>query len=67
MPSQDDPDLAFRQSQPLAKLTLRDWFAGQALPALLDNRTRIELPNQDEVARRAYDYADAMLKARAAE
>ena len=46
-------------------MTLRDWFAGQALVGML---TREEAGNADKdmVACQAYYYADAMLAARAA-
>ena len=45
-------------------MSLRDWFAGQALsnPQLMDSRAgQVEL-----AAKRAYEVADAMLKAREA-
>lgn len=45
--------------------SLRDWFAGQALAGLLaahDGDT--EFPTFDEAAPGAFEYADAMLKAR---
>lgn len=47
-------------------MSLRDWFAGQALPTLLDlcrgdNRG---VSFADHVAENAYEIADAMLKAR---
>lgn len=45
-------------------MTLRDWFAGQALVAMI----RVSLPEDGEdkrmLAERAYEQADAMLKAR---
>lgn len=48
--------------QAIAGLTVRDWFAGQALAGFLAS------PNNDgtgqEFARWAYMYADAMLKER---
>jgi hypothetical protein len=55
-------------------LTLRDYFAGQALNGLLsDMETRrsisikakvLGISHCDEAAQLCYDYADAMLKAR---
>lgn len=39
-------------------MTLRDWFAGQALSGYVASHSYAE------AARVAYDYADAMLKAR---
>lgn len=40
-------------------MTLRDWFAGQALPQAMG-----ESPTKDLAATLAYQMADAMLKAR---
>lgn len=52
-------------SKPLHGMTLRDWFAGQALPALIaknsDDRWTAE-----EVAQAFHHYAGAMLAAREA-
>lgn len=47
-------------------MSLRDWFAGQALAGLASNCTADGLSTwlPDSIARRAYDYADAMLAAR---
>lgn len=42
-------------------MTLRDWFAGQALAGLLSGKTR---DTQDEFAAVSYELADAMLRAR---
>jgi hypothetical protein len=42
-------------------MTLRDWFAGQALTGLLAGNTGDKAPNW---AKAAYQVADAMLKAR---
>lgn len=45
-------------------ITMRDWFAGQAMAALLaDHQLRIA-NTHDEMAHAAYDMADAMLEAR---
>jgi hypothetical protein len=44
-------------------MTLRDWFAGQALAGLLGN-SNYGPPNSKEDANMAYLIADAMLKAR---
>jgi hypothetical protein len=45
---------------PSPGMTLRDWFAGQALTGLLMANYQVD----DVVAREAYDAADAMLAAR---
>ena len=46
-------------------MSLRDWFAGQALAGALMNYTTFKFgASADEVAHAAYDYADAMLAAR---
>ena len=47
-------------------MTLRDWFAGQALAgAIAEGTERMPaIPRADDLARFAYDCADAMLKAR---
>jgi hypothetical protein len=52
---QNDPQLV------LIPVELRDWFAGQALPACISGKVFGTL---DATALAAYDYADAMLKAR---
>ena len=43
-------------------MTLRDWFAGQALAGLIADQSRDG--SADDRARYAYAYADAMLRAR---
>ena len=45
-------------------MTLRDYFAGQALVGLCACPT-IHLPGLDDYARHAYEQADAMLAERA--
>lgn len=40
-------------------LTVREWFAGQAISGLLANHDRDYLPS--ELAETAYEYADAMI------
>lgn len=44
-------------------MTLRDWFAGQALAGFLSNPT-IGVTNPPKAANWAYAYADEMLEAR---
>ena len=50
-------------------MTLRDWFAGQAMAAMLRNVTHPDgftsFAVKEERALRAYEEADAMLRARA--
>jgi hypothetical protein len=46
-------------------MTLRDWFAGQALAGLLADPNVID--PDSAVARAAYEYADAMIEARGQE
>jgi len=45
-------------------MTLRDWFAGQALVGLLSGPAVEGVPTPDRKAVVAYQFADAMLKAR---
>jgi len=46
-------------------MTLRDYFAGQALTALVATRSQLAgltLTDYDELAKEAYEVADAMLQ-----
>jgi hypothetical protein len=45
-------------------MTLRDWFAGQALAGMIARIDYDKVP-ETHIAQWAYDQADAMLKARA--
>ena len=46
-------------------MSLRDWFAGQALPSLLAAAINSEAqPGKAKIARDCYDVADAILAAR---
>ena len=54
-------DMAFGSSRP--GMSLRDWFAGQALPAVF-NQHPVDRGNAEKVALRCYRLADAMLAAR---
>ena len=48
-------------------MSLRDWFAGQALIGFLSNQKRFAASSDDAtLARECFSYADAMLKAREA-
>lgn len=46
-------------------LSIRDWFAGQALSALVNHEGAVDCTN-DEIAADAYRFADAMLAKRKA-
>jgi len=48
----------------LGGMTLRDWFAGQALVGLLSGPAEEGATTPDRKAVVAYQFADAMLKAR---
>jgi hypothetical protein len=48
--------------EPHPGMTLRDWFAGQALAGLLGNAGKVS--NEDGYAQQSYMIADAMLAAR---
>ncbi len=50
----------------MEEMTLRDFFAAQALAGILASYTRGPLPTEDEAAEQSYHYADAMLRQRAA-
>jgi hypothetical protein len=47
-------------------MTLRDYFAAKAMQALLSSPNCPRQVNDEELARQAYEVADAMLKARGA-
>jgi len=48
------------EGNPVPQVSLRDWFAGLALSAMVTTAT----PDADAVAAKAYKFADAMLAAR---
>ena len=64
------PDLPNRvgciNSESDAGMSLRDWFAGQALAGILATYQgpKLQLPLANDAADWAYAYADAMLEAR---
>ena len=69
MIARDDGGPAFPRSDydnSNAGMTLRDWFAGQALAGLAANCTDAGLSTwlPDSIAARAYQHADALLAAR---
>jgi len=49
--------------QKISGMTLRDYFAGQAMQALITRETKM-IPDPSVYAGAAYDLADAMLDAR---
>ena len=65
--TQPDPDTEGFMGLPVTKnmpgMSLRDWFAGQAIQGFLANQDFLNFPinNKLEVARFCWDYADAML------
>jgi hypothetical protein len=54
-----------KQWKPQEGMTLRDWFAGQALAGLVFHN-HYGARSDDEIANGAYAYADAMIAAREA-
>jgi hypothetical protein len=50
-------------AQQFAGMTLRDWFAGQALAGWLSSFGPTESAKADAIARFSYEVADAMLEA----
>ena len=58
-PMQDDRDCYARNESGYGGLSIRDWFAGQAITGLAQNPAP-----EAEVAGWAYALADAMLEAR---
>lgn len=60
------PVLGFSREDDHYGMSLRDWFAGQALAGLMAGlgADKDWNPSMDEVARNVYAQADAMLKAR---
>ena len=75
-PRRDDGGPAFPHRRPseyvaypdtcFAGMTLRDWFAGQALTAVLEARAVAGLDcGQESIALECYELADALLDARA--
>lgn len=50
-----------------SNITLRDWFAGQIVAALIiaPKQPGVSRPEPEGMARMAYEQADAMLKTRA--
>lgn len=49
----------------LPGMTLRDWFAGQALAGWIASTVHdSEMPDDKDTARGCYEYADAMIEAR---
>jgi hypothetical protein len=65
-----DPEITTGQPGPHCGMTLRDWFAGQALQAMVGVATEMSLkgigpaPSPETIAYWAYCQSDAMLFAR---
>ena len=55
---------AFQPSYDMGGMTLRDWFAGQALSSIYMRFVPDAEPEADDVATQAYIIADAMIEAR---
>ena len=69
MPTTPSTTPAVASTECLASaMTLRDWFAGQVLTGLIPAPKQPGVPslNMEGMAKAAYDYADAMMKRRAA-
>lgn len=51
----------------VSEMTLRDWFAGQALTGMIPAPKQPGVPmlNMEGMAKAAYEYADALIKRRA--
>ena len=68
-----DTDLHYHGSGGLAGerflpgMSLRDWFAGQALPVLLEEHQHNESVSRHDIAEWAYRYANAMIEKRETE
>ena len=62
--SHDVPDRTFPVYSPTPGMTLRDWFAGQALAGILAGRYW-EIVRIDNPATASYELADAMIAERA--
>jgi hypothetical protein len=65
----DEPAFPIRgaiQDHQFQGMTLRDYFAAKAMYSLIAGAVRghIDYGNEGDVARRAFEFADAMLKAR---
>lgn len=56
-------DLHAGEGNPIGQVTLRDWFAGLAMQALVGDPSQVASATGD-LARRAYALADAMLAQR---
>lgn len=53
-----------QDTEPVPGMTLRDYFAAKAMQAALSNRDAFPVKDDNELARRCYGTADAMLRAR---
>ena len=55
---------AVKASKPFSGMSLRDWFAGQALAGAIDRWLEVRGSDDKEISGWAYEIADAMLEAR---
>jgi hypothetical protein len=58
------PNLGYNADKNYNGMTLRDWFAGQAMTAIIGSLYCAPETTFKEVSGKAYAQADAMLKAR---
>jgi hypothetical protein len=58
------PNLGYNAEKLLNGMSLRDWFAGQAMTAIIGNLYCTPETTFKEISGRAYAQADAMLAAR---
>jgi hypothetical protein len=58
------PNLGYNAEKLLNGMSLRDWFAGQAMTAIIGNLYCTPETTFKEISGRAYAQADAMIEAR---
>jgi hypothetical protein len=69
MSSENNKQRAFPTNTPFTNpedrgKTLRDWFAGQAMAAMLTIGNLYDTCSEGQIAKGAYEQADAMMEAR---
>jgi hypothetical protein len=60
-----NPQATFDEMRAACGMSLRDWFAGQVAPAFVTGALGAANVGRHQVAKDAYELADAMLAARA--